>query len=46
MNIQLQVVLYSIFYGRGRDQEELSGGRRKAPARYSHYGAGASLSLP
>jgi hypothetical protein len=29
--MQLQVVMYSIFYGYGPDQEELAGPKRQAP---------------
>ena len=32
MSIQLQVVMYSIFYEGGPDHEEIAGAKRKAPA--------------
>ena len=39
MNIQLQVVLYSVFYERGSDHEEIAGAKRKAPANGAQGGS-------
>ena len=39
MSIQLQVVMYSIFYEGGPDHEEIAGAKRKAPANGAQGGS-------